>query len=69
MAAWLRVLMGLVVLVMPGGFVLALAYALARVLREGWRTVQQRAPEQGVTLRALLAEVRLAEVVRVAKMH
>lgn len=69
MAAWGKWALGVLVVLMPGGFLLALAYAFISVLREAWRAAQLRQPEQAVTLRTVLAQVTFRDVVRVARMH
>lgn len=47
MWAWLRMAMAVVVLFMPGGFPLLLAYIAARTLRAQWRVVKTTAQAHG----------------------
>jgi hypothetical protein len=69
MAAWWKVAVSLLLLVMPGGFLLALGYAFFKVLHAGWRTAQQRSPGQTVSLRAVMSEVHFRDVMRLARNH
>jgi hypothetical protein len=67
MAAWAKVALTVLVVLLPGGFLLAVAVAFARLLYVRWREAQAQAPGQGVSLRVLLADVHLRDVVRLAR--
>ena len=67
---WLwRMMVAVTVALMPGGFLLLLAYVAVRTLRERWRHAQAEAQLQGsvVSMRAVLATVELKELVRQAR--
>lgn len=67
MGAWAKVALTVLVVLVPGGFLLALAFAFFRVLRTGWKAAQSGAPGQAVSLRAVVARVDLRDVMRLAR--
>lgn len=60
MAIWLRAVWLAIVLIVPGGFVVFLGFALGRALVHRWRAV--RANGRDPKLRELLAGVRWSDV-------
>ena len=67
---WLwRMLLVVAVALMPGGFVLLLAYVATRTVWERWRLAQMQAQSSGtpVSIRAVLATVELKDLVRQAR--
>lgn len=68
MAAWAKVALTVLVVLMPGGFVLAVAVAFARILYARWREARAHVPNRDITLRMLLADLHLRDVVRLARL-
>ncbi|WP_224245228.1 hypothetical protein [Hyalangium gracile] len=67
MWVWLRMVLALVVLVMPGAFLVLLAYVALRTLLARWRVAQQRAEGRGVSVRDVLASLHFRDLVREAR--
>lgn len=68
--SWLwRMLMVVAVALMPGGFVLLLAYVASRTVWERWQVAQVQALTTGTpaSLRAVIATVDFKELVRQAR--
>lgn len=66
MAAVLRMVAAVAVLVIPGAFAVLLAYFAARMVRRGWLDARSRSP-QGVQLKDVLAGLSLRAVVAEAR--
>ncbi len=69
MWVWLRMVLALLVVLLPGGFPLVLAYVATRTLLARWRQAQVQAQAQGreVPLRDVLASLHFRELVREAR--
>ena len=68
--SWLvRMLLVVAVALIPGAFVLLLAFIATRTMRERWRLAQGQAERSGthVSLRDVLASVELKDLVRQAR--
>jgi hypothetical protein len=66
MFAWLRMALALTVLVLPGGMVLLLGWALGRAFAARWREISAAHAGYGALLHALAA-LRFQDVVREAR--
>jgi hypothetical protein len=66
---WLKMFLAVVVAVMPGGFVILLAYALARVFREQSLKLQAEMPNQPIPVGAVVRSIHFRDVVRQARLH
>ncbi|RKH39792.1 hypothetical protein [Corallococcus sicarius] len=69
MWALLKMAMAVVVVVMPGGFPLVLAYIATRTLLERWRTAQAQAREEGrpVSVRDVVGSLHFRDLLREAR--
>jgi hypothetical protein len=69
MWVWLRLALALVVALMPGGFLVLLAYVATRTLLARWRAAQAQAQAhgRGVSLKDVLATLHFRELVREAR--
>jgi hypothetical protein len=67
MWVWLRVVLALVVMLMPGGFPVLLAYVATRTLLARWRMAQAQSNGRGVSLRDVVSTLRFRELVREAR--
>lgn len=69
MWAWLKMAMAVAVVLLPGGFLLLLAYIAVRTLRARWHNAQVEAHTQGreASLRDVVASLHLKELVREAR--
>lgn len=69
MWAWMRMVMAVAVLLLPGGFPLLLAYVTLRTLLSRWREAQAQALQLGraVSLRDVVATLHFKELVRDAR--
>ncbi|MCP3062437.1 hypothetical protein LXT21_26965 [Myxococcus sp. K38C18041901] len=67
--AWMRMVMAVAVLLLPGGFPLLLAYITLRTLMSRWREAQVQAHSVGreASLRDVLATLHFKELVRDAR--
>ncbi|WNZ65010.1 hypothetical protein QEG98_15985 [Myxococcus sp. MxC21-1] len=67
--AWLRMVMMVAVVLLPGGFPLLLAYVALRTLRSSWRRAQEEALTGGrvVSLRDVVSTLHFKELVREAR--
>lgn len=67
--AWLRMVVALAVLLLPGGFPLLLAYIAVRTLRARWHDAQLEAHSHGreASLRDVFATLHFKELVREAR--
>ncbi|GEL71989.1 hypothetical protein [Myxococcus virescens] len=67
--AWLRMVMMVAVVLLPGGFPLLLAYVALRTLRSSWRRAQEEAQTRGrvVSLRDVVSTLHFKELVREAR--
>lgn len=70
MWVWAKMILTVVVAFMPGGFVVLLAWAIARTFRQQWREVQARTPEgHKVDWREVLASLHVRDIVRQARLQ
>jgi hypothetical protein len=69
MWVWLRMVLAMGVVLLPGGFPLALAYVAGRTLLARWRQAQAQARAYGreVPLRDVLASLHFRDLVREAR--
>lgn len=67
MGLWLRMLLAMLVVLTPGGFVLLVGYVGARTLRARWQLAQAQANGSNVSLRHVLATVHLKDLVHEAR--
>jgi predicted CDP-diglyceride synthetase/phosphatidate cytidylyltransferase len=69
MSWWVRMMLVVAVALIPGAFVLLLAYIATRTMRERWRLARVQAERNGtpVSLRDVLATVELKDLVRQAR--
>lgn len=69
MWAWLKLAMAVVVVVIPGGFPLALAYIATRTLVERWRAAQAQARDEGrpASVRDVLGSLHFRDLIREAR--
>ncbi len=67
--AWMRMVMVVAVILLPGGFPLLLAYVSLRTLRNSWRRAQAEALEGGraASFRDILSTLHFKELVREAR--
>jgi hypothetical protein len=68
--SWLwRMLLVVAVALVPGAFILLLAYVATRTIRARWRVAQVQARSNGtpVSIRSVIATVELKELVREAR--
>ncbi|MBZ4415918.1 hypothetical protein [Myxococcus sp. RHSTA-1-4] len=67
--AWLRMVMAVAVILMPGGFPLLLVYIAVRTLRSRWHNARLEAHSNGreASLRDVVATLQLKELVREAR--
>jgi hypothetical protein len=67
--AWIRMVMAVAVLLLPGGFPVLLAYIAVRTLRSRWRAAQHQAHSAGreASLRDVVATLHFKELVREAR--
>ncbi|NMO17947.1 hypothetical protein HPC49_49320 [Pyxidicoccus fallax] len=67
--AWLRVVLAMAVLLLPGGFPLLLAYIAVRTLRARWHDARIEAHNHGreASLRDVVASLHFKELVREAR--
>lgn len=69
MWAWIRMVMAVAVILLPGGFPLLLAYIALRTLRSRWRAARDHAHRIGreASLRDVVASLHFKELVREAR--
>ncbi len=69
MWVWLRMALALVVVLLPGGFAMVVAYVAMRTLLARWRQARVQAQVQGreVPLRDVLASLHFKDLVREAR--
>lgn len=69
MWAWLKLAMAVVVVVMPGGIPLVMAYIATRTLVERWRMAQVQALEAGrpVSVRDVVGSLQFRDLLREAR--
>ena len=67
MLLWMRMLLSMVVVLVPGGFPLLLAFVTGRVLYMRWQQAHAQANGAGVTLRDLFGDLHLKDLVREAR--
>ncbi|MCY1045771.1 hypothetical protein D7Y13_03400 [Corallococcus praedator] len=69
MWAWLKLAMAVVVVVMPGGIPLVMAYIATRTLVERWRMAQAQARDEGrpVSVRDVVGSLHFRDLLREAK--
>ena len=69
MSWWLRRVLVVAVALIPGGFVLLLAYFATQAMRYHWQQARLQAQSRGtqVSLREVVATVELKELVRQAR--
>lgn len=67
MWVWLRMVLALGVLLIPGGFLLLLAYVATRTLRARWLQARAQANGGEVALRDVVATLHFRELVREAR--
>jgi hypothetical protein len=69
MWVWLRMVLAMGVVLLPGGFPLALAYVALRTLLARWRQARMHARAYGreVLLRDVLASLHFRDLVREAR--
>ncbi|MBJ6764275.1 hypothetical protein JGU66_26160 [Myxococcaceae bacterium JPH2] len=69
MWAWLRMAMAVVVVFMPGGFPLLLAYIAARTLRARWREARTEARAHGrsLSVRDVVSNLHFKDLIREAR--
>jgi hypothetical protein len=67
MLLWMRMLLSMVVVLVPGGFPLLLAYVTGRVLYTRWQQAHAQANGASVTLRDLFGDLHLKDLVREAR--
>ncbi|MCP3101301.1 hypothetical protein LZ198_20720 [Myxococcus sp. K15C18031901] len=69
MWAWLRMVLVVAVVLLPGGFPLLLGYVAVRTLVNRWRTAQEAAHLAGqeASLRDVLSTLHFKELVRDAR--
>jgi len=68
MMSWVwRMLLVVTVALVPGAFVLLVAYVASRTVRSRWRQAQLQSQGTRVSFRAVVATVQLKEVVREAR--
>ncbi|MBN1207738.1 MAG: hypothetical protein JXB05_22935 [Myxococcaceae bacterium] len=67
MWVWLRMVLALVVVMMPGGFLVLLGYVATRTLLARWRVAQAQAKGGDVSLRDVVSTLQFREVVREAR--
>ncbi|AKQ67108.1 hypothetical protein A176_004020 [Myxococcus hansupus] len=67
--AWLRMVMMVAVILLPGGFPLLLAYVSFRTFRSSWRRAQAEAESggRGVSFRDVVSTLHFKELVREAR--
>ncbi len=62
-----RTLVAVTVLVVPGAFLLLIAYAVFRAVRHSWRLAAGQSEDGRVAVRDVLAQVSFRDVVREAR--
>lgn len=68
MAVWLKTAMAVAVMVVPGAFVVLLAYVLSRTLMTRWHSAHSSAPDRKVDfLRDVLASIRFRDLITEAR--
>ncbi len=69
MWVWLKMVLALLLVLLPGGFVLLLAYVSLRTLLARWRVAQEQAQTDGreVTLRDVVATLQFRDLIREAR--
>ncbi len=67
MAGWVKTVLAVAVLVVPGGFLMLLAYGSGRVVHSAWQDARARAPGRKVNAREVLASLSVKDVVREVK--
>jgi hypothetical protein len=69
MWVWLKMMLALAVVLLPGGFPMVLAYVATRTLLARWRQaqVQAQAHGRGVPLRDVLASMHFRDLLREAR--
>ena len=65
MSVWWKMVLGLLMVLLPGGFVLLFAYALFRALHHGWVVAQAQGGK--VHLRDVVASIHFRDVLREAR--
>jgi hypothetical protein len=67
MAAWTRIVMAAVVLVVPGGFLFLLAYLTGRAMRSAYEKASLEANGREVSFREAIAQVDFRHLVQEAR--
>jgi hypothetical protein len=67
MAAWLRMLAAIGLVLLPGGFVFLFGYVLGRALWNGWRRASVQANGGPVHLREVMHTLHFRELVNEAR--
>jgi len=69
MWVWLRMVLALVVVLVPGGFPLVLSYVTTRTLLAKWRAAQAQAQAngRGPSLKDVVASLHFRDLVREAR--
>jgi hypothetical protein len=64
---WLRMVVAVVVMVMPGGFPVLLGYVTTRTLLARWRKAQAQANGGAVAFREVISSMHFRDLVREAR--
>ncbi|HYI00473.1 hypothetical protein [Hyalangium sp.] len=69
MWVWLRMVLAMAVVLLPGGFPLVLAYVSTRTLLARWRAAQAQSQlnGRGVSLKDVVAQLHFRDLVREAR--
>lgn len=67
MWAWLRMVLAVAVALMPGGFVVLLAYLAVRSLWRQWKQAQAKSNGGSVSVREVVSAVHFKDLVREAR--
>jgi hypothetical protein len=67
MWVWLKMVLAMAVVLLPGGFPAVLAYVATRTLLARWRQAQVQAQGRGVALRDVLASLHFRDLLREAR--
>jgi hypothetical protein len=67
MALWMKTIVAVAMMLVPGAFVLFLAFTCARAVRARWLVAQQQSPGGAVPMKQVLAGLRLSDLVRDAR--
>lgn len=67
MWVWFRMVLAMAVVLLPGGFPMAIAFVATRTLLAKWRQVQAEAPGRNVPWRDVFASLHFRDLVREAR--